>query len=86
MLKKIKSFVILKLIFSHNDSSRKIKLVLYNKKFRNKLNINLIDIRRASGKYRVINETGNIQEFSSYNDQLIYEGEYSKGEKNGKGI
>ena len=86
MVKNINSIFILKKIFSFVNITIKLKLVVYNKKIQHKLNINIIDYRRISGRYKIYDENGKIKEFSSYNDELIYEGEYLNGKRwKGKG-
>ena len=86
MLNKIKSTYILKIIFSYQLEKNKFKLIKYIKSLKNKLDINLIDYRRFSGKYIIQEkEKGKIKEYDSINDQLIFEGEYSNGKREGKG-
>ena len=85
MLKKIKSITILKKIFSNIETISKLNLIHYNKNLQYKLNIDLIDYRRCIGRYIIFDENGEGKEYNSYNDQLIYEGEYLNGKRNGEG-
>ena len=86
MLHNINSTYILKIIFSYQIEKNKFKFIKYSKSLKNKLDINLIDYRRFSGRYIIYEkEKGKIKEYNSINDQLIFEGEYSNGKKEGKG-
>ena len=85
MLAKIKSKIILKKIFFNMKEVQKYRLINYNKNLQNMIEISLIDYRKFSGKYIIHDEYGEVKEFNSYNDQLIYEGEYLNGKRNGKG-
>ena len=49
MLRNIKSKYILKIIFSKLNDERKLLLVKYNNKIKNRLNIDLIDYKFLSG-------------------------------------
>jgi len=49
MLRNIKSKYILKIIFSKLNDGRKLLLVKYNNKIKNRLNIDLIDYKFLSG-------------------------------------
>ena len=51
MLEKIRSTFILKKIFNQMDDKRKLQSIVYNKKLQQKLELNLIDFRRMSGRY-----------------------------------
>ena len=85
MLENIKSSFFIKIIFSFLDEKTKLKLLKYNKSLQNFININVINYKLFSGRYIVQEENGNIKEYSSSKDVLIFEGEYKNGKKNGKG-
>ena len=85
MLKKINSSFILKKIFIYLDHGIKLNIIRFNKRMQNKLGLNIIDYRRLSGKYRIIEENDIIKDYHSFNNNLLFEGHYSNGEKNGKG-
>ena len=53
MLLKVKSSFILKKIFLNIDIKRKLCILIYNKRLEKKLNINIVDYRRLSGKYKI---------------------------------
>ena len=84
MLLKVKSSFVVRKIFMNIDIKRKIYSIIYNKKLQEKLNINLIDYRRLSGKYK-IEENDKVKIYNSGNNKLIYEGHYLNGKKNGFG-
>ena len=84
MWQRIKSLFILKKIFVNLDLKIKLNVIIYNKNIQSKFNLNIIDYKRLSGKYKV--EKGDkIYLYNSYNHRLLFEGQYSKGRKNGKG-
>ena len=64
---------------------KKSKLIKYNKKFQNKIDITLNNYKYYSGKYIIYEKNGIGKEYYGEDDILLYEGEYLNGEKNGKG-
>ena len=50
-LEKIKSSYFVKKIFYYIDESRKLKIVKYNKKMQNKIDLSIINYRIFSRKY-----------------------------------
>ena len=85
MFERIKSQYFMKLLFFNIKERKKLKLIKYNKNLRNMLDINLIKYKIMSGKY-IIYEKNNIGKvYNSYNDELLFEGEYLNGKRNGKG-
>ena len=85
MLEKIKSQYFIKLIFSFINETGKLILVKYNKRIQNIININLINYKVLSGKYIIIETNEKGKEFKSYNNELIFEGEYLNKKRNGAG-
>ena len=85
MLEDIRSSYIAQIIFSKIIEEKKLKMVRFNKTLQKKLNINLINYRIFSGKYIVYEKGGIVKEYNSYNDGLMFEGEYKNGKRNGKG-
>ena len=84
MWEKIRSNIILKKIFYLIDLKTELIIIIYNKKIQRKLGLNLNDYKRCSGKYKEEND-GKAKIYNSYNNRLLFEGEYSNGRKNGKG-
>ena len=85
MWKKIRSMKILKEIFKPIDDSKKLNIVKYNKKIQNNLGIKFSLYKIYSKKYIVVETDGKIKEYSRSNDDLLFEGEYLNGKRNGKG-
>ena len=84
MLENIKSSYILKKLFSNLGERNKLKLVKYNKRLQNNLDINLINYKTFTNKYIIYEDNGKVKEHNQY-DILIFEGGYKNGERNGKG-
>ena len=85
MLANIRSAIILKKIINNVDDGIKLKIIQYIKRLQNKLNIGLFNYKLYSWRYIISEENGKVKEYYSYNNKLIYEGEYSNGKRNGKG-
>ena len=85
MAKNIKSKYILNHIFSHINEILVFDLIKYNKIFKNILGINLTNYKLLNGKY-IKYESDKIGKlYNAYNNILIYEGDYLKGKRQGKG-
>ena len=78
----------MKTVFNQLDDGAKLKIIKYNKRMQNKMNISLTNYKIFSGKYIIYNKNvkGKIKgkEFNNEGD-LIFEGEYLNGERNGNG-
>ena len=76
----------MKNILFYISEKKKLNLFRYNKKIQAKLNIKILNYKIISGNYTTIYEGNkNIKIFDKYNDELVFEGEFSNGRKNGKG-
>ena len=84
MLDNIKSFYYFKLLFSYLNEKRKLKLIKYNKNLQNKINITLLNYRLLSERYIIYEAKDKVKEYNNY-DELIFEGEFLNGVKNGRG-
>ena len=84
-MKEIKSKYIISYIFSYISDSTKLKFALYNKQLQNAIGINIINYSIFSGRYRIINEKGDGDEYDIFNDEIIFQGKYLNGKRNGKG-
>ena len=51
--KSIESSYILKNIFSYLSEKQKLKIIIYNKHLQKKLDINIEDYKKVSGKYKI---------------------------------
>ena len=85
MLKNIKSIYFVKILFFHLNEERKLKLIKYNKSLQTFQKINLINYKLYSKRYIIYETNKEVEEYNSYNDKLLFEGEYSNGKRNGKG-
>ena len=85
MIGNIKSHYFIKIIFMPIYKKRQLKLIKYNKRLQNILNVNLFHYKIFSGKYTLYKGIGIYKEFNALNDLLLYEGNYLNGQRNGKG-
>ena len=85
MLENIKSIYFLKIVFSDITEKRQLQIVNYNKALQFKLEKNLIHYKILSGKYMIHETNTKVKIYNAYNDNLLFEGEYLNGKRNGKG-
>ena len=85
MSNKVRSSYIVEIIFSHLNEKIKLKVIKYNKKLQEKIDIKLINYKFYSGKYIVYETNISGKEYNGYTDDFLFEGEYLNGERNGKG-
>ena len=87
MLKNIKSSYFFQIVFSFLYEKQKLKIIKYNKNLQKNININIINYKYFKGNYIIFEPDSNRigKEYKSYNDELVFEGEYLHGMKNGKG-
>ena len=83
--KYTKSFYVVNIIFSFLSEEKKLNLIKYNKKFQNKLGIDIHYYKELSGKELRVETNGIRKEYKLNTNVLIFEGEYLNGKKNGKG-
>ena len=84
MLKLIPSSFILKKIALYTKENKKLELFKYNKEFKVKLGINIINYRELSGKYIITEKNGLTKEYNDYDYTLIFKGKYLKDKRNGQ--
>ena len=84
MLKDINSSYFFSIIFSCIDEKRKLKLIKYNKSLKDKTGIGLIQYKLLSERYIIYETKGKGKEYD-WKDNLLFEGEFINGVKNGKG-
>ena len=84
MLKNIKSSYIRKNVYYFLDELRKLDLFKYNKSIQKESGISIVNYMNFSGKYILYIEKGKAEEYD-YEGNLVFEGEYTKGKRNGKG-
>ena len=80
-LKNIKSSFIRKIPFSFIEEKQKLKLVRYNKSLQKSLHFSINNYMYFQGKCKEYDSYGKGKEYGN----LIFEGEYLNGERNGKG-
>ena len=85
MLKNVKSYYIVQIIFSYANEGTKLKLIKYNKSFQKILDIGIINYQYFLGKYIIYESKTKGKEYNGYSDVLKFEGEYLNGQRNGKG-
>ena len=85
MLIDITSNYIFQKVVSYVYEETKLNLVKYNKNLQNKLNIGLINYMILSERYIIFDNNSSGKEYNAYDSELIFEGEYLKGKRNGKG-
>ena len=87
MLVIIKATYTIKILFAHIFERRKLKIVKHNNTLKDILGLNVIDYMRFSGRY-IKYETKDKdkgKEYNSFTDEVVFEGEYKNGERNGQG-
>ena len=85
LYKSVKSFYIFKKIFLNLDERKKLNIVKYNRNLVTKFGINIDYVKKISGKYKINGINGYGEEYNQKTNYLIFEGEYLKGKRNGKG-
>ena len=83
---KIKSNLIVKNILSLVLECTKLNLIKYNQNFQNKLKISIENYKKSSQRYKIGEKNGIGKEFDIDTNNLIFEGDYKNGKKNGQGI
>ena len=85
MLRNIKSIYFTRFLFSHLDEKIKLKVIKYNKKLQNNLDIKLVNYKFYSERYIIYETKFKGKEYDGYYNDLLFECEYLNGERNGKG-
>ena len=83
MLKNIKSSYFIPIIFSFIEEDQKLKIIKYNKNLQKNIDISIINYKHFQAKY-IYESKGVGKEYYGSSDDLIYEGEYLNGSRNGK--
>ena len=87
-MESIKSIFFSRILFSHLNEKIKLKIIKYNKKLQNIIDIKLINYKFYSGKYIIYENNIKGKEYDGYNnDNFLFLGEYLNGKgKEYKGI
>ena len=84
-IRDIKSSFIKTKIFSFLSKKQLLTIIKFNKELQQIFSIDIEDLKKISGKYKVGEKNGKGKEYIINTKTLIFEGEYLKGIKNGKG-
>ncbi len=85
-LKNFKSKYILIFVLSYLHERRKLEIIKYNKNLQNILDIKLINYKFLSRSYIIYETNGKGKEYCwDRPKEIIFEGEYKNGERNGHG-
>ena len=84
-IKDIKSFFVIKRIFSFLSENQILNIIRYNKELQKKFIVDIKDYKKESGKYKIGGKNGYGKEYIIKTNRIIFEGEYLKGKRNGKG-
>ena len=84
-MENIKSAIVLKKIFNYIFEKKKLKIIKYNKRTQNILNLSIINYKISSGRYIVLEENNKGKEYNILDDAILYDGEYLNLRRNGKG-
>ena len=76
IMENIKSEIILKKLFNYIFEKNKLKIIKYNKRLQNTLNISIINYKLFSGRYIVLEKNNKGKEYNSLDDEILYDGEY----------
>ena len=85
-ISNIKSPFILKKIFSILYITKKLDLIIYNKKIQNQLFIGLDDYKKIASRYKIVEKNGLGKEYLKDTNLVIFEGNYKNGKRNGHGL
>ena len=85
MMDNIKSSFFLEILFSFFEERQKLTLIKYNKKLQKILNKNIINYKFFTEKYIIYGENRKGKEYLGFNNQLVFDGKYLNGIRNGKG-
>ena len=85
MLKNVKSYFFIHRIFSHMEERQKLIFIKYNKSLQKILNISIANYKHFTGRYMIYDSKRIAKEYNGEDDELIFEGEYLNGKRNGKG-
>ena len=84
-ISNIKSIYFIRKLFSYVYEDRKLKLIVYNKHIQKIMDISITNYKFMSGKYVVYESNGLAKEYDSFDDKLLFKGEYLNRKRNGKG-
>ena len=83
-IRDIKSLFNIIEVFSFLQEREKLNMIFYNKELQKILSVNIKDYIKICKKYKIGGRNGKGQEYDYENDDLLFEGEYLNGKRNGK--
>ena len=84
-IEMIKSTYILKSILRLISETKKLELIAFNNKIKEKLKITIDNYKNACQRQIIFEPNGKIKEYHKNTNILIFEGEYRNHRRNGKG-
>ena len=84
-LEKIRCKYILQNVFSFIEKKTGLQIVKYNKDLQKKLNIRLSSYKKLSETFIIYDSKTKGKEYNSKNKQLVFEGDFIHGKRNGIG-
>ena len=81
----IRSFYIIKEVFSFIKINKKLEVITFNKKLQNIFELDIEDYVKASNRYKLAEKNGAGKEYLKDTNIIIFEGNYLNGERNGPG-
>ena len=84
-LKKIRCKYIIQIVFSFIQKKTSLQIVKYNKDLQTKLNLKLSSYKKLSETFIIYDTKTKGKEYKSKNKQLLFEGDFIHGKKNGIG-
>ena len=85
MLNNVKSIKVLNDLLKPINYRRTLNIVKYNKSLQSKLSINFVYYKIYCLRYIIFGENGPGKEYCNENHKLVFEGEFLKRKRNGKG-
>jgi len=80
----IKSYYNIKKIFEFLEDKKALEVIRYNKVIKDILVVDTEHYKHSSEKHKIGGKNGMVKVYTKYNN-LIFEGDYINGKKNGKG-
>ena len=81
----IRSFYNIKMIFSYLEYKQKLNMIIYNKHLQKIFGVNIKSYEKISERYKIGEKNGKGREYTIKGNSLVFEGDYLKGKRNGKG-
>ena len=83
-LRDIKSYFIIKRIFSFLNEKQKLNMIIYNKEIQKIFSVDIENYKKITEKYKIGERNGRGKEYNLKSLNAVFEGEYLNGKRNGK--